>query len=86
MVGLYSDFLRCLARPDMLQENWNWIRKFYLEAYQKYEDKCDSYLTMAFGRKMKELVKKYPMRLNIKKFLYELKNFEIVPDCYLTKK
>lgn len=86
MVGLYSNFLRCLARPDILQENWNWIRKFYFEAYQKYEDKCDDYLTMAFGRKMKELVKKYPMRLNIKKFLYELKNFDIIPDYYLTKK
>lgn len=86
MVGLYSDFLRCLTRPDVLQENWNWIRKFYFEAYKKYENKCDSYLTMALGHKIKELVKKYPMRLNIKKFLYELKNFEIVPSYYLTKK
>ena len=85
MVGLYENFLECLARPDLLQSNWDNIRRFYLLVYIIYENESEDALSMMFSQKIRSLMKLSKNRpVNIRRFLAELKNNEIVPDYYLT--
>ena len=85
MVGLYEDFLRCLERPDLLQENWNNIRQFYLEVYSIHENENMDALQMMFGQRVRTFMRMSPYRhVNIRRFLAELKDNEIVPNYYLT--
>ena len=82
MVGLYEDFLRCLGRPDLLQENWDNIRKFYVEVYSRYEKENAEELQMMFAQRVRTFIRLNKGRPNIKRFLTELRLNEIVPECY----
>ena len=85
MVGLYENFLECLNRPDLLQDNWNNIRQFYLLAYEPYEKESEDALTMRFAQKMRTLMRLSKNRpVNIRRFLGELKLNEKCPSYYLT--
>ena len=82
MVGLYEDFLRCSARPDLLQENWNNIRYFYTEVYSRYEKENADALQMMFAQRIRTFMRLSKERPNIKRFLTELRLNENVPECY----
>ena len=87
MIGLYEDFLRCLKRPDLLQENWNNIRRFYKEGFEQYEKECFSSLQTMMGIRIRGLLRQSlntKVPLNIRRFLKELKDCENCPSYYLT--
>lgn len=88
MIGLYEDFLRCLKRPDTIQENWKNIQHFYKEGFELYEDKCDEALRIIMGQRIRGLLRQNLNQrtppLNIKRFLRELKHCENCPNYYLT--
>ena len=78
IVDMYFNFLRTKKnRPDLIEEQWHEIRKFYLEKYSKYENEPEneSYRTMYMSTRMK-LLRKYTTTPNIRRFLKELKEKE----------
>ena len=84
--GLYESFLLCAKkRPDLLYDNWSYIRDFYFEVYQKYENESEDILGLAMSQKMKHLLRIGVKNINIKRFISDLKNSEILPDYYLTQ-
>lgn len=83
--GLYESFLLCAKkRPDLLFQNWPYIRQFYFETYQQYENKSEDALSIAIGQKLKHLLRAGIKNVNIKRFIKDLKENEIVPTYYLT--
>ena len=88
MFGLYEDFLRCLSRPELLQDNWDNIRCFYKQGFEPYEHNCSSALSIMMGQHIKTLMRrsiKEKVPINIQRFLRELKDNEYVPLYYYTK-
>ena len=67
--------------PEFIQENWQWIRKFYVEVYEKYE-KLNIHLLTSLIIKNKSLVSLLTNKnknLNIKNILLKIKECEIYP-------
>ena len=67
--------------PEFTQENWQWIRKFYFEVYEKYE-KLDTHLLTSLIIKNKNLIFLLTNKnrsLNIKNILLKIKECEEYP-------
>lgn len=53
IVDIYKLFLKCLKnRPELAEEYWHYIKKFYNEVYYKYEN-YSTYRTMYFKAQLK---------------------------------
>lgn len=90
MALLYHQFLLGLDKDlEYTKQWWPQAHEFYLEYYAKYEnyENNNEYLLMAQSASIKGLmyVNKTGRPINIKKFLQELKNSEVVPTYYLNK-
>lgn len=87
MVDLYTDFLRCAKNsPKNLENNWNYIKKFYEETYYKYEKANSIALSQAYSRRLPYLTKMksgiFPT-INLKRFIEEVKESETCPKRYI---
>ena len=81
IVDIYRLFLKCLKnRPELAEEYWDYIKKFYNEVYYKYEN-YSTYRTMYFRTQLKEMLK-YIDRPNIIRFINDIKNNDKIPEYY----
>lgn len=85
IIELYYDFLYILKnRQEYANNAWILIRKFYLNTYKKYEQKDLTTLRATLAHKIPLLLKLNISKININKFLFNLKNYENMPTEYLT--
>lgn len=82
IVDFYKHFLKCIHnKPELAQKQWEYIRKFYYEAYSKYENVEETSRTMYFKLHFNNL-NKYIDRPNIIRFINDIKTNESIPEHY----
>ena len=84
IAALYYYFLRIVySKPDALQENWNWLHKFYIECYSRYPTAIDDDSFITNQSRFMPSIRKLPPKIsiNLRRFIFELKE-ETVPDRY----
>ena len=87
LMRLYYDFLYIIKKkPEFAQQNWNKIREYYFKIYSNYESSkyINDSLSLAYTRYLPMLIKLGIPRINIRRFIMELKNNEVIPNYYLT--
>ena len=81
---MYAHFLRCATkRPELLEEQWKELRRFYFTIYQQYENEPENEtnLTIHYKQYLKS-ISRFTTRPNIKRFVRDLQNNERVPENY----
>ena len=88
IVWFYWIFLHIIQEYPCTAENaWNCIKDFYNNCYSKYELTASITLAEIYYKINTELMKemrhwRYPVRININRFLSELKNENRMPGRY----
>ena len=89
IVWLYWLFLRTIQeQPQLATVNWKLIKDFYDVCYSKYEVTASATLAEPYYKLNTQLIKKampqweHPIRININRFLQELKTFDELPGRY----
>ena len=82
--NMYEAFVDCAKRDDIYtQQNWKYIRKFYLDVYKKYElfPLNEISITQCTSLFMKRL-RKVTSTPNIRRFMHELQECKEYPLHY----
>lgn len=82
--NMYEAFIDCAKRENKYtQRNWEYIRKFYLNVYKKYETSPlnEEHITQCTSRFMERLQKR-TNHINIRRFIRELNDCEEYPSHY----
>ena len=88
--GLYHQFLLGLSiAPEFEEECWSLLHKFYHDCYIRYANEIgnNEKLMLAQSSHLKGFmyVNKTSRPVNLRRFLDEIKNNEIISTYYLTK-
>lgn len=86
---LYHQFLFGLSRDkEYVKDYWYLLHRYYIDCYSRYAKLLgnESALSQASTQHMKGYlyVNKTGRPVNIRRFLNEIKNYEIIPNYYLT--
>ena len=88
IVSLYWLFLQTIQKQSYVaSDSWKLIKEFYDKCYSKYELTASATLAESYYKINTQLMKamhhwQHPIRININRFLAELKNEEELPGRY----